>query len=323
MLFKSIRGRITLIIVVIFVLFGAAISFNIFSLIRSNDGLGSYRDLSDATNQISEIENDFFETALAFKDYVINYDEQTREIITQNINSVQSFFTGETTDSTLVQNVITKVESYESGFNQIVQLNEEKNRLVNQDFKDISNELRQIITDFKTLAQENNVSILSFYSDNLLNTLDNIDNLSSKYFSSKSLGDKNNVLDVFTEMDYQLSNIEYRLTSDELTEMFNQTKDMVEQFKDTFDQIVTAIESQEPIIGQMEQARVEILYLLEEQRNKLKVQQDTLGPSLIEENNRAITLTAILTVVAFVVSIIMVIYLIRSITKPLLDFKTR
>ena len=70
MLFKSIRGRITLIIVVIFVLFGAAISFNIFSLIRSNDGLGSYRDLSDATNQISEIENTFFEAALAFKDYV-------------------------------------------------------------------------------------------------------------------------------------------------------------------------------------------------------------------------------------------------------------
>ncbi|PNR98478.1 methyl-accepting chemotaxis protein [Petrotoga miotherma DSM 10691] len=323
MSFKSIRGRITLIIVVIFVLFGAAVFFNIFSLVRSNDGLGSYRDLSDATNQISEIENDFFEAALAFKDYVINYDEQTKETFTQNIDTIQTFFTGETTDSTLVQNVITKVESYESGFNQIVQLNEEKNRLVNQDFKDISNELRQIITDFKTLAQENNVSTLVFYADSSLNILDNIDNLSSMYFSSKSLGDKNNVLNAFNELDSQLLIMQYGLTSDELTEMFNQTKDMVEQFKNTFDQIVTAIESQQPIIGQMEQARVEILNLLEEQRNKLKVQQDTLGPSLIEENNRAITLTAILTVVAFVVSIIMVIYLIRSITKPLLDFKNK
>ncbi len=73
----------------------------------------------------------------------------------------------------------------------------------------------------------------------------------------------------------------------------------------------------------MEQARVEILNLLDEQRMELKVQQDTLGPSLIEENNRAIMLTIILTIVAFVVSIIMVIYLIRSITKPLLEFKTR
>ncbi|RMA76796.1 methyl-accepting chemotaxis protein, partial [Petrotoga olearia] len=323
MSFKSIRGRITLIIVVIFVLFGAAISFNIFSLVRSNDGLGSYRDLSVVTNQISEIENDFFEAALAFKDYVINYGEQTKETFTQNINAVQSFFTGETTDSTLVQNIITKIEDYENNFNQIVQLNEEKNRLASQDFKDISNELRQLITDFKTLAQENNVSTLVFYADSSMNILDNIDNLASMYFSSKSLGDKNNVLNAFNELDSQLLIMQYGLTSDELTEMFNKTKDMAEQYRNIFNQIVTVIESQEPIIEQMEQARVEILKLLEEQRMELEVQEDTLGPSLIEENNRAIMLTIILTIVAFVVSIIMVIYLIRSITKPLLEFKNK
>ncbi|POZ90815.1 hypothetical protein AD60_04400, partial [Petrotoga sp. SL27] len=291
MSFKSVRGRIIAIIVVIFVLFGAAIFFNIFSLARSNDGLGSYRDLSEVTNQISEIENNFFGAALAFKDYVVNYDEQTKETFTQNINTVQSFFTGESTDSTVVQNVITKIGEYESNFNQIVQLNEEKNRLVNQDFKDISNELRQIITEFKTLAQENNISTLVFYANSLLNKLDNIDNLSSMYFSSKSLGDKNNILNAFNELDSQLLVMQYGLTSDEPTEMFNKMKGIFEQFKNTFNQIVTAIESQEPIIEQMEQARVEILNLLEEQRMELKVQQDTLGPSLIEENNRAITLT--------------------------------
>ncbi|POZ88691.1 hypothetical protein AA80_03580, partial [Petrotoga sibirica DSM 13575] len=256
MSFKSVRGRIIAIIVVIFVLFGAAIFFNIFSLARSNDGLGSYRDLSEVTNQISEIENNFFGAALAFKDYVVNYDEQTKETFTQNINTVQSFFTGESTDSTVVQNVITKIGEYESNFNQIVQLNEEKNRLVNQDFKDISNELRQIITEFKTLAQENNISTLVFYANSLLNKLDNIDNLSSMYFSSKSLGDKNNILNAFNELDSQLLVMQYGLTSDEPTEMFNKMKGIFEQFKNTFNQIVTAIESQEPIIEQMEQARV-------------------------------------------------------------------
>ncbi|MGY4688042.1 methyl-accepting chemotaxis protein, partial [Petrotoga sp. DB-2] len=322
-MFKSIRGKLSLTIIIILVLFGVVVVFNIVSLISSNDGLSNYKDLSNDTSRISEIENNFFEAALAFKDYVINYDEQTREIITQNINAVQSFFTDETTDSTVVQNIITKIGDYESGFNQIVQLNEEKNRLVNQDFKNISNELRQSITDFKTLAQENNVSTLVFYADSSLEIVDSIKELASVYFSSKSVGDKNSVMNAFDELESQIAILEQGLVSDELTEMFNKTKDVVEQFKDTFNQIVTAIESQEPIIEQMEQARVEILNLLEEQRNELKVQQDTLGPSLIEENNRAITLTAILTVVAFVVSIIMIIYLIRSITKPLLDFKNK
>ncbi|PNR99713.1 methyl-accepting chemotaxis protein [Petrotoga miotherma DSM 10691] len=322
-MFKSIRGKLSLTIIIILVLFGVVVVFNIVSLISSNDGLSNYKDLSNDTSRISEIENNFFEAALAFKDYVINYDEQTQEIITQNINAVQSFFTDETTDSTLVQNIITKIGDYESGFNQIVQLNEEKNRLVNQDFKDISNELRQSITDFKTLAQENNVSTLVFYADSSLEIVDSIKELASVYFSSKSVGDKNSVMNAFDELESQIAILEQGLVSDELTEMFNKTKDVVEQFKDTFNQIVTTIESQEPIIGHMEQARVEILNLLEEQRNELKVQQDTLGPSLIEENNRAITLTAVLTIVAFIVSIIMVIYLIRSITKPLLDFKNK
>ncbi|POZ93487.1 hypothetical protein AA81_01420, partial [Petrotoga halophila DSM 16923] len=113
------------------------------------------------------------------------------------------------------------------------QLNEEKNRLVNQDFKDISNELRQSITDFKTLAQENNVSTLVFYADSSLEIVDSIKELASVYFSSKSVGDKSSVMNAFDELESQIAILEQGLVSDELTEMFNKTKDVVEQFKDT------------------------------------------------------------------------------------------
>jgi methyl-accepting chemotaxis protein len=325
--FKNIRGRIIVIIVVIFVLFGAAISFNIFSLVKSNDGLGSYRDLSGATNQISEIENDFFEAALAFKDYVINYDEQTKETFTQNINAVQSFFTDETTDSTVVQNLITKIGEYESNFNQIVQLNEEKEKIVTDEFDNISSKVINSVSEFKSYAQKSITSSLLSLSDNIQQILDETISFAYNYIQSKSNTDKEIVISNFEEIESLFNRVNYEISygivSDELINSFETLRDLTKQLRESFTQIVTAIESQEPIIGQMEQARVEILNLLEEQRNELKVQQDTLGPSLIEENNRAITLTAILTVVAFVVSIIMIIYLIRSITKPLLDFKNK
>ncbi|MDN5346226.1 MAG: hypothetical protein PWQ73_739, partial [Petrotoga sp.] len=222
--FKSIRGRITLIIVIIFVLFGAAISFNIFSLIRSNDGLGSYRDLSDATNQISEIENNFFETALAFKDYVINYDEQTREIITQNIDTVQSFFTGETTNSTVVQNVITKIGEYESNFNQIVQLNEEKERIATDEFNNISSQVINSVSEFKSYAQKSITSSLLLLSDNIQQILDETISFTHNYLQSKSNTDKVIVISNFEEIESLFNRVNYEISygivTDELINSF-------------------------------------------------------------------------------------------------------
>ncbi len=128
---------------------------------------------------------------------------------------------------------------------------------------------------------------------------------------------------MFDQLNSQLSLIQYVLPTDESIQFIVQIQNLTSEVFDTFNQIVEAIESQDPIIQEMEQLRVEILNLLEDQRAQLKEQQDTLGPQLIEKNNNSILLTIILTVIAFVVAIIMVIYLIRSITKPLLELKTR
>ncbi|PNR95928.1 methyl-accepting chemotaxis protein, partial [Petrotoga sp. 9PWA.NaAc.5.4] len=323
MFLKSIRGRITLIIAIILILFGAAVFFNIYSLIISNQGLESYKNLSDETSRISEIEMNFFEAALALKDYVIYYDAETQKNFLINISNIKDEFMNEASESTEIVNLRSYIVAYENLFNQIVDLNAEKENLIEQEFTKIADNLKQTISIFKENAQKNNVSTIVFYADSSLQIVDNIIYLSNMYFSSKSVGDKNNVLGAFNELDSQLLIMQYGLTSDDLRKLFTEMQAYVNDFKSVFIQIVETIESQEPIIQQMEEMRVEILDLLEEQRAELKVQQDTLGPTLIEENNTAIMLTIILTVIAFVVSIIMVIYLIRSITKPLTEFRNK
>ncbi|WP_233186611.1 methyl-accepting chemotaxis protein, partial [Petrotoga sp. 9PWA.NaAc.5.4] len=314
-----------MIIAVILILFGVAVFYNIYSLIISNQGLESYKDLSDETSRISEIEMNFFEAALALKDYVIYYDTETQENFLINISNIKDEFTDETNESTDIVNLKSYVETYESLFNQIVGFNSEKERLIDQDFTNISNDLKQVILDFKYLADKKFLSTLVFYSDRSIEILDNIMQLSFIYFSSLEASDKNNVLSYFNELNIQLELIEDGLViaTEELKQSFQNIKNLFTKLNNVLTQIVETIESQEPIIQQMEEMRVEILDLLEEQRAELKVQQDTLGPTLIEENNTAIMLTIILTVIAFVVSIIMVIYLIRSITKPLTEFRNK
>ena len=323
MAINTIRGKISLIIFVVLALFGISFIFNMFSLINSNKGLENYKLLSDETSRISEIEMSFFEATVSLKDYVINYDEQNKETIIRNINNIKTNSFVDTKDSTSLLNLLTYINDYEKYFNQIVEINNEKEFLIHQEFINFSNALRQLISNFKTEAKENNVSTVVFYCDSALEALENIVSFSSTYFSSESTSDKNSVLEGFNTLISQLSIMEYGLVSKELEEMFKDLQSNTLEFKKVFNQIVEAIESQEPIIQEMEQLRVEILNLLEDQRAQLKEQQDTLGPQLIEKNNKSIVLTIILTVVAFVVAIIMVIYLIRSITKPLLELRNK
>jgi methyl-accepting chemotaxis protein len=320
---NTIRGKISLIIFVVLALFGISFIFNMFSLINSNKGLENYKLLSDETSRISEIEMSFFEATVSLKDYVINYDEQNKETIIRNINNIKTNSFVDTKDSTSLTNLHTYIENYEKYFNQIIELNNLKNTLINQDFINLSNNLKKIISDFKTKAKENNISTIVFYCDSALEILENINSFTTTYFVSESAGDKNSVLDAFNNLVSQLSIMEYGLVSEELEKMFTNIQSTVSEFRNVFDQIVEAIESQDPIIQEMEQLRVEILNLLEDQRAQLKEQQDTLGPQLIEKNNNSILLTIILTVIAFVVAIIMVIYLIRSITKPLLELRNK
>jgi methyl-accepting chemotaxis protein len=323
MVLKTIKGRIILIISVMLVFFGVTVIFNIFSLIKSNDGLESYTVFSDRTAVISQVEINFFNASLALKDYVVSYDNQMAKSFLQSISYVKDAISNSTGEASELQNLIDKINIYESSFNSIVQLNNEKERLINQDFSNMYIELSQYIAEFKDLAQKNFVSTLVFYSDSFLQSLDSLVEVSSTYFQSKSQGDKNSVLAAFNQLDSYLLTMQYGITTDDLKQKFAEIQEFVTQFKNTFEKIVQAIESQDPIIQEMEQLRVEILNLLEEQRAQLKEQQDTLGSRFIKENNRSILLTIILTVIAFVVAIIMVIYLIRSITKPLLELRNK
>ena len=64
---NSVRSRIIRIILIVFVLFGITVIFNINSLNDSNVGLKSYESLTDEVASISEIEVNFFESVLNYK----------------------------------------------------------------------------------------------------------------------------------------------------------------------------------------------------------------------------------------------------------------
>ena len=319
--FKSIRGKIIIILAVIFVLFGSTIIFNIYSLYNSNNGLEKYKQMSDELIILSESQTYFFQATLALKDYTRDFEKEKEDVFFSNIDSLK-FNLDILSSNHELKDLETKVEDYRNYFEHLVTYNYMKTNLINE-FKNSSTALENHILNFLDICKESEATSLSIYAERLLQYRNEIMNFSNQYFVSLSQGDKNSVLKEFENLNLQLSTLKYSVSSQKQIEAFSLLNDSALELQDIFLQIISNVESQEPIIQEMEQLRVEILNLLEDQRAQLKEQQDTLGPQLIEKNNRSIVLTIILTVVAFVVAIIMVIYLIRSITKPLLELRNK
>ncbi|RAO98692.1 hypothetical protein PW5551_08430, partial [Petrotoga sp. 9PW.55.5.1] len=291
-LFKSVKNRTITIIVVIFIFFTAAIGFNLLALFSSNKGLETYKILSDQTNSISEIELNFFNASLASKDYFIIYDNETKDLFFESINSIKdSLQDFEPNQEIPIKDFQEYISSYENSFNEIVKLNEEKRYLVDQNFNIKINDLKASMLDFQLRFSEEGLYTFSSYIVKIDEVIDNIISHTQVYFTSQSLGDKNTILEMFDQLNSQLSLVQYVLPTDESIQFIVQIQNLTSEVFDTFNQIVTAIESQDPIIQEMEELRVEIINLLEEQRAQLKIQQDTLGPTLIEENQKAIMLT--------------------------------
>ncbi|MGB4714750.1 MAG: methyl-accepting chemotaxis protein, partial [Defluviitoga tunisiensis] len=317
---KSVSRRIINIILVIFLLFGLSIVFNIISLSNSNRGLETYKKLSEDVNTLTEVETTFLEATLDFKDYLVAYENIFEESFKNNLSSINSFLdslTGSSIEATNVTQVHSLMRQYNDSFNKIVELDTQANKLLT-DFNIMTDTIKQELSNFDSLSKKYSVLAFSLLPENPVTTVDTINDAVHIYFSTRSASDKISVLNLFSNFKNNLAFVEFGLTNDELKNAFSQLMNNIENLETEFNELVNLIESQGPIIQEMEQLRVEILNLLEDQRAQLKEQQDTLGPQLIEKNNNSILLTIILTVIAFVVAIIMVIYLIRSITKPLL-----
>ena len=262
MLFNSIKKKISVIIIVVLVLFGAAISFNIFSLVISNRGLERYKNLSDESSKISEIEMNFFDASLSLKDYVSSYEEQNKEIIIKNISNIKTMFTDYNQDSASFLRLKTNVENYENAFNQIVEQNKRKEQLIKTDFQKISESLVEASQKFKNLSQKSISSAMLTYSDNVSQLISEAIVFCSNYFLSKSITDKDLVFQGLEELNSLFNRINYEITygivTDDLKFSFEELQNVVLEFKKVFNQIVEAIESQDPIIQEMEQLRVNI-----------------------------------------------------------------
>ncbi|MBP8657178.1 MAG: hypothetical protein KBH80_02065, partial [Fervidobacterium sp.] len=235
MSFKSIRGRIVFIVMVIYILFGLSIAFNVYSLFNSNKGLEKYKLMADDVNLFSQAESNLSQAALSLSSYIKDFDKQMESEFIKNIENVTASLSKLSNYDLSRFNA--SLTNYRALFDNLVSSNDSKKSLI-QNFSSLGTELENSVNNFIELSQQAGNTTLPIYAQRILEIKNTILDLSSKYFSSFSEGDRDNVLKEFENLELQLSTLKYSIVEEELNDPFNALNDSVAKFKDVFNQIV-------------------------------------------------------------------------------------
>jgi methyl-accepting chemotaxis protein len=219
MINNSVKSRIISIILIVFVLFGITVIFNINSLNVSNVGLKSFESLSDEVASISEMEVNFFDSVLNYKDYLMNSIEEHENSFKNNLSEMKDQINEllSTTQNNLnLLDLNELLASYEQNFYLLVTLNTEFNECSNE-FNTLSESLIQKLLDFDTVTMH-----LAFYafSENPVDIVNNINDIVGEYISSKSSSAKSNVINLFSTLKNNLSLVGPSLTKEEHKTVF-------------------------------------------------------------------------------------------------------
>ena len=114
----------------------AAIGYR--DLTNSSNGFRAYRNLSNETNLAGQIQANMLLMSTTVKDYIITGSQKVYEDFNASLNSTKGFH--EEAENTIVDSqrsdmigdVWKKLTDYEAGFGRIVELKNERNRLVNE-----------------------------------------------------------------------------------------------------------------------------------------------------------------------------------------------
>jgi methyl-accepting chemotaxis protein len=308
-------------LIILMIIIGGA-SYN--ALSHSSNGFKVYRTLADTTNMVSRIQNNLALIRLEVKDYILTADKihktKFEKYLTQTKRYLEQSKT-KITDHERLQAVLKidrLLDQYQHGFEQVVVLKKIRNKKVatlNEKDSVIEQKLGRILSSAREEGDEMDVAytaslalknvmlvrlnVFKFLGDNRQSNVDNV---------NRSLDDLSNHL---TKLETELHNQSYKIL---LRTIIKDTQiDMA-----TFHDLVKATFQQNDIIrNTLDNIGPQTTAYIEDIKQSVKSEQDSLGPSLQHENRTATSIIALVVLVASCGGLLIGFYIVRSTFRQL------
>jgi methyl-accepting chemotaxis protein len=311
---------------VILVLLLGLTTLAITSIDNSNDGFTRYRALARDTNLSGRVQAHMLMLRTSLKDFVISGSQEHRDQFIESFKVLQGFMAEaqEAIDAperaALVDKADENIRQYGKSFDAVADLEKQRAAILETVLNVVGPQMERNITGIMNSAERDDDAQAAYQGGLVLRNL-----LLARLYASKFLGDssresRDRVFQEQRELAVQMQELDAQLQNPERRRLLAETMAMDKTYSEAFvklsgltDQRNTIIETRLDVLGP------QIAKDIEDVKLAIMAEQDELGPQLQSANRRTSTMVLTIGALALVLSVLITLYIIRSITKPLAE----
>ncbi|MGC9402803.1 HAMP domain-containing methyl-accepting chemotaxis protein [Vibrio genomosp. F10 str. 9ZC157] len=307
-------------LIICLLLITSAISYFRFS--ATNAGFNQYRGLALGSVYTGRIQANILEARLAANKYLKYQTNATREQVKSRLDTSISLLVEakklklDSDHAAEFDNISAQMKEYESSFNQVVQLIDQRNVLVSSQLDPAGLAMRKALSAIMKEAYDTKSVAVALYSGQLQESILLGRLYAVKYLVSNEQVDADRVSTEFKQMAIRADTLKQVITTSSERKLLDSYQSAFSAYQEAFSSIVKTIQQRNAIIrdkldviGGSAAATIETIKL------RTKEQQDKVGPSMVEKFNSAQTILLMLSTAATLIALFIAFYIYRGILR--------
>ncbi|EEX91512.1 hypothetical protein VIOR3934_17943 [Vibrio orientalis CIP 102891 = ATCC 33934] len=289
---------------------------------QSSGGFNTYRALALTSVSTGRVQANILEARLAALKYIKNNDEANIAELNKRITTAIDLIEGvinshlddeHKSDFIAIEN---QLAQYQAGFNQVIQLVNQRNKLVKEQLDPAGLGMRVSVTSLMNQAATEDdldvaVSAGTLQQHLLLSRL-----YASKFLTSNSQNDVMRAEKEFSLVAELASKVESQLISAQQVSNLKAFQQHFEQYRLTFAKVVQTINNRNEIIsGTLDVMGASAARTIEEIKLDTKAKQDTVGPEMVDRFANAQVTLIVLSLIVIVSALGIAVAIYRSVLK--------
>ncbi|MCG7586935.1 methyl-accepting chemotaxis protein [Photobacterium sp. OFAV2-7] len=310
---------------VIFLLLAVISTTSFIGFNRVHSDLVEYRGLARDTNLAGRVQANMLMMRLAVLNYI---NTQSDDSIVQYENrkmKMKDFLQEAKAEiqqpdrAALVDSIVTEVNGYEDGFEQVVELFKERNALVTKRLDPNGLAMRKALSDIIISAYEDNDTEASFFAAQLQEHLLLARLYVTKYLVTNNIDDAERAKDeLLKEMPTYLEKLDYNLQNQERRSLLATVIDRHSQYVKAFDSIEQIITRRNDYINNtLNTIGPRVAKDIEEVKLSVKHDQDTLGPKVQRDAENGLTIVILTSMATLFIGAMISIFMPKIIKRPI------
>nr|WP_320115034.1 methyl-accepting chemotaxis protein [uncultured Desulfuromonas sp.] len=296
-----------------------------FTLDTSSLGFKKYRTMARDTNLAGRVQANLLMVRMNVKDFIMtasekdfseyeDYWQKTSEFMKtaqEEIHAPQR--------AQLIDRIDEELQSYNKTFLAVVQHIQKRNNLIHNVMDIQGPAIEQNLTTILTSAKQDNDMIAAYAAAMALRHFLLASFYAEEFLDTNEQSEFERVVKEFSAMTSMLKELDRELQNPRRRELLDKVTRGQASYQQAFTEVVTIINERNTLIHEkLDVIGPEIAQMIEQVKLDIKAEQDTLGPQLQQDNQRAVTIIITLVIVSIGAGIIATFIIVRNLTKPII-----